>query len=67
MQIDIEKLRKDLIDYYGTAMNSGLYMAIIQLNKVENASEDELLKIAKQNCIDITKYLKDNNHKRIYR
>ena len=48
-------------------MSSGLYMAIIELNKIENASEEELLKIAKQNCMDITKYVENNTHKKIYR
>lgn len=43
MEIDIEKLRKDLIDYYGTAMFNASPLAIIELTKVENASPQELI------------------------
>ena len=54
--IDYEKLRKDLIDYFGSAMFSGLPMAIVDLGDVETASNDELVKIAVRNGFDLTKY-----------
>ena len=56
MEIDYEKLRSDLIDYFGTAMFSGLPMAIVDLNKVETASFNELIEIAITNNWDLTKY-----------
>ena len=56
--IDYEKLRKDLIDYFGTAMSFSP-MAIMDLSRVESASDDELVEIAKINGFDLTKYFKD--------
>ena len=44
-EIDYDKLREDLIDYYGTASYNGFPMAIIELTNVENASNDELINI----------------------
>ena len=44
VEIDIEKLRDDLIDYYGTAM-SFHPMAMMDLSKVKNADPDELIEI----------------------
>ena len=40
MNIDIEKLRKDLIDYFGTAMASGFGMAVMDLTRVERSSDE---------------------------
>ncbi len=59
MDIDYEKLRKDLIDYFGSAMFSGFPMAVVDLSDVERASNDELIKIAKKNGFDLSKYLID--------
>lgn len=64
MEIDIEKLRKDLIDYYGTAMFNASPLAIIELTKVENASPQELINIALKNNFDLTKY--ETNNKKIF-
>lgn len=55
--IDYEKLRKDLIDYFGTAMSFSP-MAIMDLSRVESASDDELVEIAKRNNFDLNKYIK---------
>lgn len=55
--IDYEKLRKDLIDYFGTAMSFSP-MAIMDLSRVEFASDDELVEIAKRNNFDLNKYIK---------
>ena len=46
MTIDIEKLRSDLLDYYGSAMNSDFPMAVIDVSDVENASPYKLIQIA---------------------
>ena len=56
MVIDIDALRRDLIDYYGTAMTSGFPMAMMNLSKVENASPEELVSIARANGFDLSKY-----------
>ena len=48
MTIDINKLKKALMDYYGTAMHSGFSMAVVELGKIENASPENLVKLAVQ-------------------
>ena len=60
MNINIEKLRKDLIDYYGTAMFNSSYFAIMDLSKVQNATPNELIEIARKNKIDLNKYIEIN-------
>lgn len=54
--IDVEKLRSDLIDYFGTAM-AGFPVAMMDLSKIEKATEDELITIARQNGFSLDKYL----------
>ena len=55
MNIDYEKLKEDLIDYFGSAM--GLFpMSIVDITRVENASNSELLQIARQNGFDLSDY-----------
>ena len=56
--INILKLRKDLIDYYTSAMFIVSPMAIMDLTKVEKASDQELVKIAMDNKFDLSKYHK---------
>ena len=56
--INILKLRKDLIDYYTSAMFIVSPMAIMDLTKVEKASDQELVKIAIDNKFDLRNYLK---------
>lgn len=53
--IDYDKLRNDLIDYFGTAMTFNL-MAMSDLIRVERASNDELVEIALKNNFDLNKY-----------
>ena len=55
--MDIERLREDLKDYYGTAMASGFPMVMMDLSEVEHASEEELVRKAIQNGMDLSKYL----------
>ena len=57
IEIDIETLRKDLINYFGTAMFASSPLAMIELSKVENASDEDLIEIAKNNNIDLNKYI----------
>lgn len=63
-EIDIEKLRNDLMDYFGTSM--GFYLvATMDLIKVENATAEELINIAMKNNFDLNKYIvSDNNLKK---
>lgn len=58
MHIDNDKLRKDLKDYFGTAMFGGAPLAMMDMVQVESASEDELVEIAKRNGFDITDYFR---------
>ena len=58
MIIDIERLRKDLIDYYGTAMNNGFPAVVIDLPKAEAASEHALITMAEEEEIDLNKYVR---------
>ena len=55
MNINVEKLRKDLIDYFGTAM-SFMPIAVMEISRVEKATKEELIKIAKENGFDLSKY-----------
>ena len=54
--MDIEALREDLMDYYGTAMMSGFPMAIMDLSDVENASDLKLIMLAEKAGFDLNKY-----------
>ena len=58
MEINTDKLRKDMIDNYGTAMFNGFPMAIMDLSKVEKASEQELIRMAKNQGVNLDKYRK---------
>jgi hypothetical protein len=55
--IDIERLRGDLLDYFGSAMFSGFPMAMMDVMKIENASADTLIRIASENGFNLNKYL----------
>lgn len=56
MQFDIERLREDLKDYYGTAMFNGFPMAMMEVDKVSRASDEELLRMAEKNGMDLKRY-----------
>lgn len=56
--IDFDRLRCDLTDYYGTAAFSGFPAAIIDVGKVQRASEEDLIIISKQLRVDLSKYSK---------
>lgn len=63
LEIDIEKLRSDLMDYFGTAM--GFFpVATMDLIKVQNASPEELINIALKNNFDLNKYIVNGYIKR---
>ena len=56
MEIDIERLKDDLIDYFGTASFYNK-MAMMDLIKVKEASDEELIQIAQKNGFDLKKYI----------
>ena len=41
--MDIEELRQRLLDYYGTAVNSGIENAMSELNEIEDMSDEEII------------------------
>ena len=53
--MDYERLRNDLIDYFGTAIGFNP-AAIIELSMVESASNDKLIDIAIKNGFDLSDY-----------
>lgn len=55
MNIDHDKLRRDLAEYYGKKLNFDP-CAIFKIAKVQNASNDELEDIARENGFDLNKY-----------
>lgn len=55
MTIDVDSLREDLINYFGTAMQYNK-MAMMDLIKVENASDEEVVNIAMKNGFNIYDY-----------
>ena len=56
-EIDINRLRRDMKDYYGTAMFNGFPMAVMDLSKVERLSDRELVELAQENGVDLRKYI----------
>ena len=54
--IDINRLRKDLIDYYGTASFNGFPAAVMDLSRIERMSDEELIRFALKNGADLDKY-----------
>lgn len=56
MDLDISRLRDDLEDYYGTAMFSGMPMAVIELSQAETASPQELVDMALRAGLDLGRY-----------
>ena len=59
MEIDIERLRNDLINYFGTA-TSFFKVAYMDLFEVQNASDETLIKIAIDNKFDLNNYKIDD-------
>ena len=56
MDIDLDALRRDLLDYFGTAAASGLGPAVLDLARVESASPEELAQIATEQGLDLSQY-----------
>jgi len=56
IDIDFNRLKKDLINYYGTAMFSGSPTAMMELSKVERAGKQELIRMAKRTGLNLNLY-----------
>ena len=56
MNYDYERLRKDLVEYFGSALAYNP-MAIMDVNKVQNASNKELEEIARKNRVVLSDYI----------
>ena len=57
-EIGIERLIKDLIEYFTSAMFMVSPIALVDLTEVENASDEQVVKIALNNKFDLNKYMK---------
>lgn len=57
-EFNIEKLRYDLLSYFGTGMMSGNPMLVSLVSRIEKADLEELIKLAKDNKFDLNKYKK---------
>ena len=55
-EIDFDTLRRDLLDYFGTAAFSVAPLAMADVARVENADDDELLEIVRECRFDLRKY-----------
>ncbi len=58
MELDIDRLRKDLMDKYGTAMFSGFPAAVMDLSRIERMSDQEIIEAAQKQRIDLSKYMR---------
>ncbi len=56
-KIDVERLREDMMDYYGTAMFNDFSMAAMNVQFIEMASDQDLIAIAQKEGMDLTKYI----------
>lgn len=56
MELDVSKLRDDLVEYYGTAMCGGLPMAVLELSQAQSASPQELVELALREGFDLGRY-----------
>lgn len=57
VSIDIDRLRRDLKDYYGTAMFNASPMAVMDLSRIERASDTEIVEEAQKAGVDLTDYI----------
>ena len=55
--IDIEKLRNDIISYYGSAMFMVNPIAMMDLQEIQKATDEEVVKKAIELKMDLRKYI----------
>ncbi len=56
-EIDIDRLRADMEDDFGTAMFNASPMAVMDLAKVESMSARELVEFADKHGVDLADYI----------
>ena len=61
-RIDTDELRRDMMDNYGTAMYNGFPMAVVDLGNIERASDEELVRRAQREGIDLSEYFEDDEY-----
>lgn len=59
--IDIERLRNDIINYYQSAMFMVSPLAMMDMQQVQNATDEWIIKKAIDLKIDLNKYIKQKN------
>lgn len=62
--INILKLKKDLMDYFGTAVFNGMPNAVIELSKINNASDSQIINLALNIGFDLSEYEEGKNRTR---
>ena len=62
--INILKLKKDLMDYFGTAVFNGMPNAVIELSKISNASDSQIINLALNIGFDLSEYEEGKNRTR---
>ena len=62
--INILKLKKDLMDYFGTAVFSGMPNVVIELSKISNASDSQIINLALNIGFDLSEYEEGKNRTR---
>lgn len=58
--LNIDRLRSDLIDYFGTAMTNGWGMAEFDISDIQDASPEELIRIARECGFNIIDYMEES-------
>ena len=59
--IDVEKLRNDIINYYQSAMFIVSPLAMIDMQQAQNASDDWIIKKAVELKMNLNDYIKRRN------
>ena len=57
VEIDIDRLRRDIKDYYGTAMFNASPMAVMDLSGIERMSDLEIAEEAQKIGVDLSDYI----------
>ena len=67
-EIDINKLKQDLKDYYESAyFTLGYGAALIDSFDLDNLSDEEIISKAAENGVDLEQYIINNSNKKLSR
>lgn len=68
VEIDINKLKKDLKDYYESAyFTLGYGAALMDSFDLDNLSDEEIINKAVKNGVDLEQYIINNSNKKLSR